>query len=255
MNLNLVFLLIVAALTSGLLSYYQYFFKKEIDRVFFLPAFFRFLGIFCLLLLLINPRYHAKNSVIVKPELRIAWDATRSIQFSGADEQIAQVMSQIQANEQLNDQFQVQYYGFGRSLRSGDSLSFTAGQTDIEQSLSQLSQLSSSKNSPVILISDGIQTVGRNYAYAGIDQKVFPVVVGDTIQKNDLEITQVNVNAYVTLGNVFEVESFLSFSGQGQVSTQLVLLKDNQVLDQKSLTFSDSDRARRIGFEVTASEP
>ena len=72
MNLNLSFLLLLSALASGLLSYYQYFFRKEFDRSLLWPAFFRFLGIFFLLLLLINPRYHRQENVIVKPGLQIA---------------------------------------------------------------------------------------------------------------------------------------------------------------------------------------
>ena len=255
MNLNLVFLLVLSALASGLLSYYQYFFKKEFDRGLIMPAFFRFLGIFCLLLLLINPRYHARQTIIEKPVLNVAWDASRSISLSGADIGVKEVIYQIQNNEDLNDQFEIQYFGFGESLRLGDSLSFSSGQTDIERALKQLNQLSSSGKSPILLISDGIQTVGRNYAYAGVDQKVFPIILGDTIKKNDLEISQVNANAYVTLGNISEVEAFVSFSGDASVTSELLLEKGGQVIDRKRLSFSKDDKSDRVKFEIPAEEP
>ncbi len=162
---------------------------------------------------------------------------------------------QIQNNEDLNDQFEIQYFGFGESLRLGDSLSFSSGQTDIERALKQLNQLSSSGKSPILLISDGIQTVGRNYAYAGVDQKVFPIILGDTIKKNDLEISQVNANAYVTLGNISEVEAFVSFSGDASVTSELLLEKGGQVIDRKRLSFSKDDKSDRVKFEIPAEEP
>ncbi len=250
MNLNLVFLLVLSALASGLLSYYQYFFKKEFERSLLLPAFFRFIAIFCLLLLLINPSYQSRQSVIVKPELLVAWDASRSMSFSGAEAQVKEVIDKFHDNRELNDQFEIQYFGFGESLRLGDSLSFSSGQTDIDRALKQLNQLSSSRASSIVLVSDGIQTVGRNYAYAGIDQKVFPIVVGDTVQKNDLEISQVNANAYVTMGNLFEVEAFVNFSGEGSAKSELRLEKEGQLIDRKSLNFSESDRSQRVKFEI-----
>ncbi len=255
MNLNLVFLLVLSALASGLLSYYQYFFRKELDRGLILPAFFRFLGIFCLLLLLINPRYHARQTIIEKPVLNVAWDASRSISLSGADIRMKEVIDQIQNNEDLSDQFDIQYFGFGETLRLGDSLSFSSGQTDIERALKQLNQLSSSGKSPIVLISDGIQTVGRNYAYAGVDQRVFPIVLGDTIKKNDLEISQVNANAYVTLGNISEVEAFVTFSGDVSVTSELLLEKEGQVIDRKRMSFSREDNSDRVKFEIPAEEP
>lgn len=255
MNLNLVFLLVLSALASGLLSYYQYFFKKELDRGLMVPAFFRFLGIFCLLLLLINPRYHARKTVIEKPGLNVAWDASKSISLSGADIQVKELIDQIQNNTELNDQFDIQYFGFGESLRLGDSLSFSSGQTDIERALKQLNQLTSSETSPILLISDGIQTVGRNYTYAGSDQSVFPIILGDTIKKNDLEITQVNANAYVTLGNISEVEAFVTFSGQGSITSQLLLEKGGEIIDRKRLSFSEENSSTRVKFEIPAEEP
>ena len=255
MNLNLVFLLVLSALASGLLSYYQYFFKKEFERFLLLPAFFRFIAIFCLLLLLINPRYQSKQSVIVKPELLVAWDASRSMGFSGAEVQVKEVIDKFHDNRELNDQFEIQYFGFGESLRLGDSLSFSSGQTDIDRALKQLNQLSSSDASSIVLVSDGIQTVGRNYAYAGIDRMVFPIIVGDTVQKNDLEISQVNANAYVTMGNLFEVEAFVTFSGKGSAKTELRLEKEGQLIDRKSLKFNEKNRSQRVKFELPSDEP
>lgn len=255
MNLNLVFLLVLSALASGLLSYYQYFFKKEFDRGLVLPAFFRFIGILCLLLLLINPRYHARQSVIVKPQLMVAWDASKSMSYSGAETQLKDVMAKIHENPDLNDRFEVQYFGFGESLRLGDSLSFSSGHTDVERALKQLNQLSSSRTSPIVLISDGMQTVGRNYAYTALDQKVFPIIVGDTVTKNDLEITQVNANAYVTMGNIFEVEAFVAFSGDGSVISELQLQKEGRVIERKTLSFSEEENTERIKFEIPAEEP
>jgi len=255
MNLNLVFLLVLSALASGLLSYYQYFFRKGFEQSLLLPAFFRFIAIFCLLLLLINPNYQSRQSVLVKPGLLVAWDASRSMTLSGAGTQVKEVIDKIRDNKELNEQFAIQYFGFGESLRLGDSLSFSSGQTDIDRALKQLNQLSSSQTSPIVLVSDGIQTVGRNYAFANIDQRVFPIVVGDTVQKNDLEISQVNANAYVTMGNLFEVEVFVAFSGEGSTISELRIEEKGQVIGRKSLKFSENDRSQRITFEIPSDEP
>ncbi|WP_209300270.1 hypothetical protein [Flavobacterium psychrophilum] len=56
MNTNTILLIILSLVTAGGLSFYQYFYKnKNYNKVNFLLALLRFISIFSIILLLINP--------------------------------------------------------------------------------------------------------------------------------------------------------------------------------------------------------
>ena len=54
---------------------------------------------------------------------------------------------------------------------------------------------------PIVLISDGNQTIGNAYEFASkqFEQVVFPLILGDSIYHTDLKIQQINVNKYTYL--------------------------------------------------------
>ena len=95
MDLNIVILLILSAIASGFLSYFQYFYKKEPNSALILPSIFRFLSLFGLLVLLINPRYETRQYTVVKPGLLVALDGSKSIQLAGADTIASAVMAKV----------------------------------------------------------------------------------------------------------------------------------------------------------------
>ncbi len=75
MTTNTILLLLLSLVIAGGLSYFQYFFKaKNKSNVIWFLAFLRFLAIFGLLLLLINPIMTKNTLEITKTPLAIAVD-------------------------------------------------------------------------------------------------------------------------------------------------------------------------------------
>ena len=80
MTPNPILLLLLSLVIAGGLSYFQYFFKaKSKSNVIILLAFLRFLAIFGLLVLLINPIISKNSLEITKTPLAIVVDNSSSI--------------------------------------------------------------------------------------------------------------------------------------------------------------------------------
>ena len=248
------FLLILSAIVSGLLSYFQYFYRTVRNSSLFLPAFLRFVSIFSLFVLLINPKYYTQQYNTIKPGLQIALDGSKSMSLTGGDSAALNLIESFRSDPEINKRFDLEYYVFGSGLRRLDTIRFSQSQTDIDQALTQLGELSASKISPVVLISDGIQTFGKDYFHSKFDQKVFPVITGDTLRGTDLEISLVNANSYATLGNTFEAEVFVNFSGSGSVNSVLVIEHQGDVIANRRVTLSEGMSSQQVVFEIEASQ-
>ena len=80
MTTNTILLLLLSLLIAGSLSYFQYFYKaKTKSKVNLVLAFLRFLSIFAIMLLLINPIITRKTLEIVKTPLAVVVDNSSSI--------------------------------------------------------------------------------------------------------------------------------------------------------------------------------
>ena len=254
MNFSIAFFLVVSALISGALTYAYYFYKRERNKAWILPAVFRFITIFSLLLLLLNLKFTEKQFSTIKPSLKIAIDDSKSIALAGADEEALTILELFRSNDALNKKFQTEYFVFGNQLRVFDSLQFTGAQTNIDNALSKLDDLSSKTVSPIVMISDGIQTVGKNYAFSSIGQKVYPVIVGDTTESKDLSIGLINSNSYVSLGNTFEVQVLVNYFGSEEVESEIQIEKGGRVIERKRSKFSANQKSALINFELEAEE-
>src|SRR5690606_27497995 len=138
---------------------------------------------------------------------------------------------------------------FGEDLRLRDSLlSFSEPRTEIGNALRQLHGIYRGKNAPVVLISDGNQTFGEDYAYTAgrIEQPIFPVVVGDTTQYTDWWINRLNVNRHLFLNHTFTVEVFVNYSGDKRISRELQLKQGNSIGFRKTLSFSKENTSEKV---------
>ncbi len=100
---------------------------------------------------------------------------------------------------ELNQRFELSDYLFGSGLDTDTVLSFREQQTNIFNAVQDLEALAEKQESAIVLLTDGHQTFGRNYAYMSAKNPVFPIVIGDTLENPDIHISRINVNAYATL--------------------------------------------------------
>ncbi|MCK5678214.1 MAG: VWA domain-containing protein, partial [Flavobacteriaceae bacterium] len=213
MSLLTIIFIILASVIAVLLVYFQYFYKIKYRKTVLILAFLRFLTIFTLLLLLINPKIQNKYFETIKPKLLVAIDNSSSITYSKQDSIVKNLVEKIERKKEIVKKFDVEYFTFGTVLKNNTNYSFQDSHTNISQALNGLNSLSNQQIAPIILISDGNQTFGRDYKYYQSKQAVYPVIVGDTTQLSDLEITQINANSYSYLHNNFPVEVFVRYTG------------------------------------------
>ena len=249
-----IFLSILAVVIAGLIVYYQYYYKQKVSQDSKILSLFRFVTFFGILMLLINPGFIQNSTEIIKPNLMLAVDNSESIAHSGSEEIVRQLVYDFNTDRELNKRFDMISFQFGERLSSDTLLNFEESQSNIYKAVKDINLVSSQKSSPIILITDGNQTYGQAYAYMNSKHKVFPVVIGDTIVKSDLEISLVNVNAYATLENKFPVEVYLNYQGKAALETQFVIEKDGVVIHSEKVVFSKDRLNHRLEFHLPADQ-
>ncbi|MFV8364378.1 hypothetical protein ACNQGO_13450 [Flavobacterium sp. ZT3P35] len=254
MTTNTLLLLFISVLIAGGLSYFQYIYKaKNKSKVGWFLAFLRFLSIFGILLLLINPILTKNTLETVKTPLPIIVDNSSSIAFLKANENVLELHKKIKSNSDLQDKFDVQTYQFSDDFEPAEKFNFKGTQTNIDVVAKNLKSIYKNTNYPTVLISDGNQTSGNDYVYSfDAINKVYPVIVGDTTTFFDLKINQLNVNKYAFYKNKFPVEAFLHYSGTKNTTADFIISQGNSVLSKQSITFSPSKKTATVQVVLPA---
>ncbi len=250
---SFLFLLLSLVIASGL-SFFQYYYKaKTKSNVNLVLAFLRFVSIFGILLLLINPIISRNTFEIIKTPLPIIVDNSSSILDLKAKETALELYKKLSQNKGLQEKFDVQSYRFASDFQPSEQFDFTGNQTNIDEVAKNLKGIYKNATFPTVLITDGNQTSGNDYVYSfDANNKVYPLVVGDTTKFLDLKVTQLNVNKYAFQKNKFPVEVFLQYSGNKSVNANFNISQGNSVLSKQSVSFSPSKKSVIINVLLPA---
>lgn len=254
MNKSTLVLIILSVIIAAGLSYFQYFYKaKSKSKTNLLLSFLRFLSIFGLLLLLINPIISKSTFETIKTPLPIVVDNSRSIVDLKANEVAKELYDKLTSNSELKSKFDMQSYQFDSEFQSSEAFDFKGNQTNIDEVAKNLKSINKNLTFPTVLISDGNQTSGSDYVFSFDPMnKVYPLVLGDTTTYLDLKINQINVNKYAFHKNKFPVEVFLQYSGTKSVTASFSITQGNSVLDKQSVSFSPSKKSAVINVLLPA---
>lgn len=257
MTTSTIVLLLLSVLVAGGLSYLQYFYKnKSQSKLIKWLAFLRFLAVFGILLLLINPIISRKTYETVKTPLALVVDNSKSITELKANAISKEVFEKLASNSDLKDKYDVQLYRFDadfQSIEESNELNFKGKQSHFDQVAKGLRSINKNLTFPTVLISDGNQTSGEDYVFSfDANNKVYPLVVGDTTTYLDLKINQINVNKYAFHKNKFPVEVFLQYAGTKSVNANFSISQGNSVLTQQTLSFSPSKKAQVVNVLLPA---
>jgi len=252
---NATILLIVLSLVIAfVVSFYQYFYKvKSRSKMTLLLAFLRFFSVFGLLLLLINPIITRKTTETVKTPLPIVIDNSASMADLKSDKEALELFNKLKSNSDLADKFDVQTYQFDEDFLPSDTINFKGKQSNIDVVAKNLKNIYKNQTFPTVLISDGNQTSGEDYVFTFNPQnKVYPLVVGDTTTYLDLKVTQLNVNKYAFHKNKFPVEVFLNYAGTKSVNATFKITQGNSVLNEQTVSFSPSKKSATLNVLLPA---
>ncbi|HQZ24185.1 MAG TPA: hypothetical protein PLD18_02705 [Flavobacterium sp.] len=261
MTTNTILLLLLSLLIASGLSFFQYFYKaKTKSKVNLVLAFLRFVTIFGILLLLINPIITSKTLETIKTPLPIVVDNSSSIVDLKANEPALVLSKKLSQNKELQDKFDIQFYRFDNEFQQSEELDFKGTQTNLDEVAKSLKSIYKNTTFPTVLITDGNQTSGNDYVYSfDANNKVYPLIVGDTTTFLDLKVSQLNVNKYAFHKNKFPVEVFLNYSGNKTITADFRISQGNSVLSKQKVSFSSSKKsvilnvllpADKVGLQV-----
>ena len=251
---TLIYIILAGIIALGL-ALFQYFTKnKSMSKLNMLFSFLRFLSVFAVLLLIINPSFDQIKIAIEKPNLIVAIDNSSSVSHLKQDRSVLEFVENIKNNNDLKNKFNINYYTFGESLNASDSITFSDKQTNISKAFTQLNQVYKQTTSPTLLVTDGNQTYGNDYQFSSnsYKQPVYSIILGDTITYTDLKIQQLNVNKYAYLKNKFPIEAILVYNGNSAISSKFIVKNGNTTVYSKALTFSENNNSEVINFTLPA---
>ena len=255
MNQYLIIWILFFLVLSSLFGYFLYYYRvKQPAKIDLLLAIIRSLVFFLVLILLVNPSITKKVLSSQKTKLSVLVDNSSSIKFFKKDSLITHILGSLKNDKKLNDNFKINYYSFGSTFKLSDTFSFDEYQTDISVPLERISKLQNNTIHPIILISDGNQTIGNDYQYTSINDPVFPIVVGDTSMNNDVRISQINVNRYSFINNKFPIETILQYEGIQPVKLRYSIENNGKVIFSKLLNFSEKNNSQILRNYIKATQ-
>ncbi|WP_299667346.1 VWA domain-containing protein [uncultured Polaribacter sp.] len=255
MQTTTILYIIIALLLSLSVAFFQYFYKaKSKAKINSLLFSLKALALFLVLLLFINPKIKTTKLENSKPTLSVLVDDSKSISFFKEENNIEGFVNKLKENGTLRDKFNLEFCFFNSDLRISDSVSFSGNETNIYKALSEVDKLNKNKNAPIILLTDGNQTIGNDYEFINSKQTVYPIVFGDTTKYQDLKISQVNVNKYSYIKNKFPVEVILNYDGNESVQTKFSIFSRGSTVFSKSVQFSKDENSKIITTNLTSAK-
>ena len=254
MQTSTILYIILAAIAALGLVLFQYYYKtKKRGKLHVLLSFLRFIGLFGIFLLLINPKFTKNEYTLEKANLIVLTDNSSSVEIAAND--VASILDQIKSTAALKDQFNVTEYLFGTNLVASDSISFTDKNTNVSQALTQLKAIYANTKTAVILLSDGNQTIGVDYGYLGNQLKyaTYPIAIGDTTQYEDVRINAVNSNKFAFLKNKYPIEIGVSYAGNSSISATVTVVVNGKSSYRENIKLSRTDNVKTINTLLNAS--
>lgn len=256
MTAETILYIIIAGVLSLAAALFMYGYKtKYTGSLKWIFGALRFLTLFSILLLLINPKFKSNTYTIEKPKLPVLVDNSASIIELKQKENVEELVRLLKDDKALNDKFDLSFFSFGSDFSDSDSLSFSERNTNLSKALNSTNELFKNEIAPTVLITDGNQTLGSDYEFSSktFKNQVYPVILGDSTRYTDLKIEQLNTNRYAFLKNQFPVEVILVYSGTNSVNSQLVVKRDGAIVHRENVRFTKENNAITRSFTLPAS--
>ncbi|NQX78808.1 VWA domain-containing protein [Gilvibacter sp.] len=249
--------LIAAAVIALGLSAYMYGFKSRLNpRLRWILGILRFMTLLTLGVLLVNPKIKKETYTTQKPALNILVDNSSSLENLDRVSLATNLSNALNTDTELMERFDITAYQFDQSFGPLSDLNYQGVTTNIADGLTGLETIYGDQNAVTVLLSDGNQTLGRDYASLAsrLKNPVFPMVMGDTTQFEDLRITRLNANRYAYQDNEFPVELSLGYTGTGAVNSVLIIRKGNQVVKRQPVSFDTQANAQTLQVLLKADQ-
>lgn len=253
MSTETILYIILSGIIALAIALFQYWYKVQKRKTTIILGALRFLVLFTLILLFINPSIKKTILEIEKPNLLIAVDQSKSIKYTNQQQLVENFINKLKASKELTAKFNLQYFGFGKDFKVLDTLKFAENQTDISKPIQELSKIYK-KNSAALLVTDGNQTTGSSIEFLNTKMPISALIVGDTSKVEDIYIARLNVNKQTYINNQLPVEIFVNYSGNNVVSKKLKIIHKGKIVHSEMVNVSQNKSVFKTSFYIKASD-
>ena len=215
----------------------------------------RFIVIFTLLALLLNPAFSWVEKTKEKPLLVLAQDNSASLiktkdSLYYRNEYKASLEKMSKA---LKSKFDIVPLTFGASIRQNDEYDFSEQYTNISAVFDYTDQhFIVRRPAAMILFSDGIYNTGVNPKYKTPDFPVYTVALGDTVAYPDVYIRNVETDKFNFVNTIFPIKVEVGAIKQKGSQVKCSLKQNDQVIARQILTIGQDYFFQEVSFEVEA---
>ena len=234
-------------------AYFLYNKEEKIDSLWIKRVLFsfRFLVVSFLCFLLLSPLVRSFLRQKEKPILIIAQDASSSVK----DYNIYEDLSFL--SEQTKEDFDVFHFHFDQSIKNGLTKELDGMQSNYSNLFDELESRFINRNvAGIVIATDGLYNAGENPIYKSntTNIPIFPIAIGDTIQRKDLLIKDVEYNEIAFLGNEFPVEVLIAGFNCKTEEVEFKLYDGKSLLHRQSIKIDKDDYYLKIPLKIYAKE-
>ena len=252
-NETIIFILLNSVVSFGLsLLFYKNYLK---DKSKWLLIGLRFLSFFIVITLLFDFSTELTQVSTQKPKLYIGVDDSKSINYLSDSTEVTQLIKTLEDHPELNEVFDINLLKFGSKVEVLDSLSFNQNYTNLSSLFDFYTNLKDN-NAQFVTITDANQNFGQSIDYSlsqSLKNRNYGIIIGDTTQVDDLNLSRTNHNAYAFLDNNFPVEVFVENNSNSANKTNLKLFQNNQLISQQNIDLSPNATGQ-FKFEIKAKQ-
>lgn len=257
LSFNSIFFFIALILLAAYSIYVYRFTLPPVSKIKrFILTLIRSLALILLLFIFFEPVLTLTKKNILAPLNLFFFDNSKSIAINDGTNRIDKIKSLIEQTNSasLNGDKQIYSFGYDVNQVSTDSLAtfgFSETTTDFAKIFSNINQTENNISS-ITIVSDGVITEGSTPIYSAekLGIPVFTVGIGDSTQKNDVEIKNVINNEFIYAETPTTILATILNKGFAGKSSQISLYENTQLIEQKSLTL-DASGVNSISFDYT----
>jgi len=217
----------------------------------------RFLSLFIISILLLNPIIKTIQKEIKKPILIFAQDNSQSI-IQGNDSTFIKTKYKdgvLSLLDELKRKFEVHAFEFGDEVTEGLTFSFNEEQTNIGQVFDLLkTQFYNQNIGALIIASDGINNRGSDPLESNnLSQPlIYTIGLGDTLPRCDISIKNMEYNKVVFKGNKFPVFVNVVANQLMDKNGVVKILSGNRTIDKQQFTIDQDHYFHKFTFLLNA---
>ncbi len=216
----------------------------------------RFVFIFIILLLLLNPVFKSTGTEIQKPIVVFVQDNSKSLILNRDSAYYKnQYKKDIEAlKNDLQKDYDLRYLQFSEFTTNDSTLDYSGEITDISSVFPEvISRFSGMNLGAVIIATDGIYNHGINPSYSNnINFPVYSIALGDTISQKDLILKDLMHNRIAFLGNRFPLKVFVNAEKCTEKEAEIIIRRDEKIVYSAKFSLPENSPSTSLEIELPA---